>query len=86
MLRVEDLESQQRKAAQRRQCKERSLTDVADRKTANMPKKGCIRHEGGDEDKSQEWSGPRRYPICANASTKVSSSKFKEGPKWAHAK
>lgn len=31
-----------------------------------MAKKGCIRYECGDEDKCQEWSGPRWYPARAN--------------------
>ncbi len=31
-----------------------------------MAKKGCVRYESGDEDKCQEWSGPRWYSTCAN--------------------
>ena len=38
-----------------------------------MAKKGCIRYECGDEDKCQEWSGPRRYSTCANTCTCMSA-------------
>lgn len=50
----------------RRNCKERTLTDIADADAAKMAKKGCIWYECGDEDKCQERSGPRRYATCAN--------------------
>lgn len=38
-----------------------------------MAKKGCVRDECGDEDKCQEWSGPRWYPTCANTCISMSA-------------
>ena len=55
-----------------RHCRERPLTDIADPEAAKVAKEGCIRYECGNEDKCKEWSGPRWYPICANACVRLS--------------
>lgn len=48
-------------------CRGRLLTDIANPEAAKMAKKRCVRYECGDEDKCQEWGGPRWYSTCANA-------------------